>query len=164
MGHHQPEVGEAARAAVARSRFPGAAGFTLFELIVTLFVVALALGLAVPIVGRTSETLQARAQVAGFSATLRHAREKAITTRRPHAVVVDPAEHRVRVVAGADEVQETRALSERLQIQATPPPALTVRFDPEGTSSGGNFRLTAGATTYRVTVDPVTGRVRSERQ
>ena len=62
------------------------------------------------------------------------------------------------------EVRETRALPERLTVEATPPPALTVRFEPQGGSSGGDFRLASGAITYRVTVDALTGRVRSSRQ
>jgi hypothetical protein len=127
-------------------------------------VLAIAMAVAMPIIGRTSETLQVRVQVAGFSAMLRHAREKAITTRRGHAVVIDPAEHRVRIVVGSDDVRESRALPEHLRVEASPPPALTVRFEPEGTSTGGNFRLSSGAIAYRVTVDSVTGRVRSERE
>ena len=54
-------------------------------------------------------------------------------------------------------------LSDRLTIEATPPPALVVRFDAQGGSSGGDFRLTSGSVTWRVTVDALTGRVRSAR-
>ena len=60
----------------------GARGFTLIELIVTLLVVAVAIGLVAPAIGRSTEGVRARAEVAGFSATLRHAREQAITTRQ----------------------------------------------------------------------------------
>jgi prepilin-type N-terminal cleavage/methylation domain-containing protein len=138
-------------------------GFTLLELIVTLFVIALTIGLAVPVIGRSSDAIRARADVAGFSAVLRHARERAITSRRTYAVVIDPAAHKMTVLAGGTdgEVKETRTLPERLTVQATPPPALTVRFEPEGTSSGADYRVTAGAVVYRVTVDPVTGRVKN---
>jgi prepilin-type N-terminal cleavage/methylation domain-containing protein len=140
-------------------------GFTLLELIVTLFVIVLAVGLAVPMIGKSSGAIRARADVAGFSAVLRHARERAITTRRPHAVVIDPAARRMTVLAGGidGDVKETRTLPERLTVQATPPPALTVRFEPEGTSSGADYRVTAGDVVYRVTVDPVTGRVKNTR-
>lgn len=139
-------------------------GFTLLELIVTLFVILLTMGLAVPVIGRSSDAIRARADVAGFSAVLRHARERAITSRQSHAVVIDPAARRMTVLAGVDgEVKETRTLPERLTVQASPPPALTVRFEPEGTSSGGDYRLTAGDVVYRVTVDPITGRVKNTR-
>ena len=87
----------------------GARGFTLVELVVTLLVLALAVGLTLPAIGRGVDALRARAEVARFSAMLRHAREQAITTRRPHAIVVEPGTHRVTILAG-DEVRETRAL------------------------------------------------------
>ena len=140
-------------------------GFTLLELIVTLFVIMLTIGLAVPVIGRSSDTIRARADVAGFSAVLRHARERAITSRQPYSVVIDPVQRRMTVLAGgADgEVKETRTLPERVSVQATPPPALTIRFEPEGTSSGADYRVTTGDVVYRVTVDPITGRVKNTR-
>jgi prepilin-type N-terminal cleavage/methylation domain-containing protein len=138
-------------------------GFTLLELLVTILLMALAVGLVGPAVARNTETVRARADVAGFSAVLRHAREKAIVTRQSHSVVVDPAENRLTVTTGEDEVRETRLLPGRVHVQATPPPALTVRFEPYGTSNGGDFRVTSGAVSYRVTVDATTGRVRSQR-
>jgi len=141
----------------------GAQGFTLLELIVTLFVIALAVGIVVPVVGRSTDTLRGRSDVARFSAMLRHARDQAITTRRGHAVVVDLVARRATIVAAPDEVRQTRVLSANLGVEAMPPEALTVRFEPSGMSSGGNFRLTSGRTRYRVTVDPLTGRVRVER-
>jgi hypothetical protein len=95
---------------------------------------------------------------------LRHARDQAITTRKPHAFVVDPPGHRATIVAAPDEVRQTRTLSADLQIDANPPEALRVNFDPNGLSSGGDFRLTTGRMRFRVTVDQLTGRVRVERQ
>jgi general secretion pathway protein H len=144
----------------------GARGFTLLELVVTLAVLALAVGLAVPTIGRSTEAIRVRAEVAGFAAMLRHARERAIVTSTPQAVVVDPEARRIsRLAGGPDgEVRETRVLSERLSLEASPPPALVVRFEPQGGGSGGDFRLTAGTVVYRVSVDALTGRVRSQRQ
>jgi type II secretion system protein H len=140
-------------------------GFTLLELIVTLLVIALAVGLAVPTIGRSTESVRVRAEVAGFSAMLRHARERAIVTRTAQAVVIDLNERRISRLAGGPEgeVRETRMLPERLRVEADPPPALTVRFEPQGGSSGGDFRLQSGSISYRVTVDALTGRVRSAR-
>ncbi|MBI1962522.1 MAG: GspH/FimT family protein [Candidatus Rokubacteria bacterium] len=142
----------------------GARGFTLLELLVTLFLVALALALVAPALGRTSDTVRARAEVAGFSAVLRHAREQAITTRQAHTVVVDPAAHRLTITTGDDEVRRTRALPTRLVVEAVSRDALAMRFEPHGASSGGEFRLTSGGITYRVSVDPITGRVRNTRE
>lgn len=139
-------------------------GFTLLELIVTLLVVAVAVGLVAPAIGRSTEAVRARAEVAGFAATLRRAREQAITKRQQHTVVVNPVSRLQTVMTGEDEVQWTHALSARLTIEAATPDGLTVRFEPQGTASGGEFRVTSGAVTYRVTVDAVTGRVRNHRE
>lgn len=143
-----------------------ARGFTLLEVIVTLFIVALAVGLTVPTIGRSTDGIKARAEVARFSAILRHTRERAITARKAHAVVIDPQGHKMTVHAGGPdgEVRETRALPPRMVVEASPPPALTVRFEPHGTSSGGQFRIVSGAITYQVTVDALTGRVKSDRK
>jgi prepilin-type N-terminal cleavage/methylation domain-containing protein len=142
----------------------GARGFTLLELIVTLVVLAVAVGLVAPTIGRSTETLRTRAEVAGFSATFRHAREQAITTRQPYTVAVNPTNRLLTVTTGEDEVRWTRTLSSRIEIRAETPTALTVHFEPQGTSSGGEFHVSSGKISYRVTIDPVTGRVRNQRE
>jgi prepilin-type N-terminal cleavage/methylation domain-containing protein len=137
-------------------------GFTLLELVVTLVVLALAVAVVGPTIGRSTDTIRTRAEVARFSALLRHAREQAITTRRTHELIVDPTAHRVTLRSG-DEVRQTRSLPEHLSVQADPV-ALTVRFEPHGTSSGGVFRVASGTARYLVTVDALTGRVRTARE
>ena len=141
----------------------GSGGFTLLELILTLVILALAVALAAPAIGRTAETVRARADVAAFTAFLRHAHERAITTRQRLTVNIEPTEHRLTIAADGT-VQETRALATRVSIEAEPPPALAVRFEPSGASSGGEFRVASGPARYRVTIDPVTARVRTRRE
>jgi Tfp pilus assembly protein FimT len=127
-------------------------------------VLAVAVGLVAPTIGRSTEALRVRAEVAGFSTTFRHAREQAITTRQAYTVAVSPTNRLVTVTTGEDEVRWTRALSSRVDIRAETPSSLTVRFEPQGTSSGGAYRLSSGKIAYRVIVDPVTGRVRNQRE
>jgi general secretion pathway protein H len=138
-------------------------GFTLIEVVLVLFVIAVAAAVAGPMIGRTTEGMRVRTEVAGFSATLRHAREQAVSTQRPHRVEIDPAGHRMTVVADEDDVRLSRPLSPTLAVEATPPLALTIRFETHGVSSGGDFRLSNGAMVYLVSVDPLTGRVRIAR-
>jgi len=128
-----------------------------------LFVVALATVVTLPVVGRTADAARVRAEVAGFSATLRHARELAVTTQRPFRVEVNPIEHRMTVVADEADVRLTRRLAPELTVQVVSGRSLTVHFDPQGISSGGDFRLSAGNAVYLVNVDPLTGRVRISR-
>jgi general secretion pathway protein H len=137
-------------------------GFTLLELVVVLLIMGLAAGLAAPAIGRSTDALRVRAEVAGFSAVLRHAREQAISTRRTHRVVVDATEHQVKVLVG-DEVRRTRAIPARWTIDSPGNTGLAVRFEPQGTSSGADYRIVADDVAWRVTVDAFTGRVKSDR-
>ena len=123
------------------------------------------MGLVAPAIGRSTETLRIRAEVAGFSATFRHARERAITTQQPHTRRRQPDESILTVTTGEDDVRWTRTLSGRADDRAETPGALTVRFEPQGTSSGGEFRLTLGRrSAIASAVDAVTGRVRNHRE
>jgi type II secretion system protein H len=162
-------------------------GFTLLELIVTLAVLALAAAVVAPALGRSTDTLRARAEVAGFAATLRHAREQAISQQRTHRVLVDAKTRRIviervgesneRPSAKDDrtrpkdettepetksEVRQAKTLSPNLTIEA----AMTseVIFDARGFASGGDFKVSSAGVAYRVTVDRLTGRVQSVRE
>jgi general secretion pathway protein H len=141
-------------------------GFTLLELIITLMVIGLAVGLSIPTIARSADSIRVRAEVAGFAAVLRHARELAISKHATHTVVVDEAARRVVIHSGSadGEVRQARALPSGMTVVASPPSALTVRFEAEGTSSGGDFHVSSGNFTYRVTVAPLTGRVTSIRE
>jgi len=140
-------------------------GFTLLELIVTLFVIALATAIVMPAIGRGTEGLRVRAEVAGFSAFLRGAREQAVTTRQDLLVTVDPTARLVIEETADNQVRARHSLPDGISIEADPPGALTVRFSPEGFSTGGAFRVASeGGVAYRVTLDPLTGRVRSRRE
>jgi general secretion pathway protein H len=150
----------------ARAARPAPGGFTLLEVIVTLFVIGLATAVIVPAIGRGTEGLRVRAAVAGVSALLRRAREEAVTTRADLAVVVDPSSRVVIEQTASNQVRARYPLPERVRIEVDPPAALTVQFTSQGFSTGGTFRVVAasGAVAYRVTVDPLTGRVRGRRE
>src|SRR5207245_11585341 len=116
-----------------------ARGFTLIELVVTLLVLAIAVAVVTPTIGRSTENLRARAQVARLTAMLRHAREQAITTRRTHALVVGPPAHRPTIIPG-DGVAAARTLPAEVRSDALPPPALSAGCAPAGGSKGGACR------------------------
>ncbi len=165
-------MGSAAKVtAVARRDTRGAhrdaRGFTLLELIVTLLVLGLAAAVVTPAIGRGTEALQARAQVAGFAATLRHVRERAITTQRPQRISFDPDNRQIVIQAlqtsdDEKEIRETRALPARVTIDA--PRGTELTFDARGMASGADFRLVANGITYHITVDRLTGRVKSTQE
>ena len=175
-----------------------ARGFTLLEVILTLFVLGVVAAISMPTIGRSAEAIRTRAEVAGFSAVFRHAREQAITNQRPYAVVVEPATRTVTIKrlgddarkdeirkgdtklkdkdakdakdadkdkekSAEDKAERTRVFSDRLVMQAMLPPPATVTFQPQGISSGGEFRISAGNVVYRVTINAMTGRVKADR-
>ena len=141
-----------------------ARGFTLLELIVVMLIIGLAAGLAAPSIARSMDAVKVRAQIASFAALLRHAREQAITSGRQHSVVIDSQAAQIRLIAGDDEVKRKRAFPAGWAFEGTATQNLTVRFEPQGSSSGAEFRIVAAATVYQVTVDSMTGRVRAARQ
>ncbi len=138
-------------------------GFTLIELAVTIMVLAIAAAFVAPAIGRSVDTLRARAEVSGFTGFLRAAREQAVTRREAQEVALDPETRTLVIrVEGSRFVRSSRSFSYLLRIEPDPPTARTVRFQPQGLSSGGTFHLLApGARRYVVTVDPFTGRVSS---
>jgi general secretion pathway protein H len=140
-------------------------GFTLIEVVVVLFLLATTAMIALPTVGRGTDSLRVRAEVVGFSAFLRRAREQAITRRETRVVTVNPIE-RVVVDETADHtVRARRRLPDRMTVDTGTSGGGSVRFSPEGLSSGGTFRLgIIGGAAYRVTVNGVTGRVTSQRE
>lgn len=140
-------------------------GFTLLELVVALFVIALGTALAMPAIGRSTDALRARAEVAGVSAFIRRAREGAIVKREVRVVTID-AEARTLTDATLErEVRARRPLPGRLTVEVEPPASASIQFTPDGLSSGARLRIvTAGGVAYRLTVDPVSGRVSNRRE
>ena len=147
-------------------------GYTLIEVVVVLFILALAMAVGLPAIGRGADGLRVRAEAAGVANFLRAAREQAITRNRTYEVRVDPEAGvmLLRGVSGAagtkdgETVQATRRLAAPVRIEPDPPLRRTITFSPQGLSSGGRFRVEGpGPRVYVVTVDPITGRVVTRR-
>lgn len=138
-------------------------GFTLIELVVTLFVLALAVGVAAPSIARGVDTVRTRAEAAGIATFLRAAREHAVTRNRAYEVRVRTDEGLVELRSG-DAVSATRRLAPGLRVTADPPAARVITFLPQGLSSGGRLRVEMpGRRAYLISVDALTGRVATRR-
>ncbi len=137
-------------------------GFTLIELVVTLFVLAVAAGVVSPSVVSGGGILRARSETAGIATFLRAAREQAVTHNRTYEVRVKSEEGIVELRAG-NTVPATRRLASGLRVTADPPAAQVITFLPQGQSSGSRLHVEMGGRGYLITVDPLTGRVATRR-
>jgi general secretion pathway protein H len=142
-------------------------GYSLMELVVVLAILAVATAVVAPAVGRTADDVRVRAELAGVAAFLRTAREQAVTRQQALEVALD-SEARVLLLRrpGRDDetgVQASRAVSPLLRVASDPArPRLT--FLPHGMSGGARFTIEApGPRAYVITVDPLTGRVTTQR-
>jgi general secretion pathway protein H len=146
----------------------GEAGFTLLEMIVVLAIAGLMIGLAVgtgsPISAATRVSIAARE----ISGALRAARLQAITADRPVAVTFDLTDHRYRIGAGdwrsiSSEIA-VRLLTTRDEVVRSAGGGGDriggrVRFNPDGSSTGGRVTLSGGGRTVWLGIDWISGRV-----
>jgi general secretion pathway protein H len=142
-----------------------AKGFTLIEVAVVLLVLALAAGLVLPSIASLTSAVRARADIAGVVAFLRYAREQAITRREAHEVRLAPDARTLLLTTGKrGEVKAARQIRPPTRIAVQSPGPRSVIFLPEGRATGGAFLVeAAGRRLYRVTVDPLSGRVSNRR-
>jgi general secretion pathway protein H len=140
---------------------PGAAGFTLLELIVTLTVLALALLLITGYRAPWSSALGLRGTAAELASGLRLARSQAIVGNHSVAVDLDLAGHRYRVGAGRPHALPANLSIELLTVAGENRGRTegNIRFNPDGSSTGGRISLAEGRRRIAVGVDWLTGRV-----
>ena len=142
-------------------RRPGAAGFTLFELLIVLLIMGLITALAVPYFGRLAPRLEAKASAREVVSMLREARGLAIRDNREVVVVVDLAERSMALDAG-----KRLDFAPRLDLRLLTGTAELIdggsgriRFYPDGTSTGGRVTVSDDGRDYNVRIDWLTGRV-----
>jgi general secretion pathway protein H len=137
-------------------------GFTLLEVIVALVIGAIAYALiaGVPFRGTSAAELKAAART--LASGLRQAQMTAMATRRDALLTLD-LDAREFQVAGA---QPATRLPEDIELKlytaqadvATPQRG-SIRFYPDGSSTGGRITVASGERKYLVDVDWLTGRV-----
>jgi general secretion pathway protein H len=136
-------------------------GFTLIELLVSLAVLGLALTLIVGYRPPWSRGLGLRATGAELAAGLRLARSEAIVSNRPVVFDLDLAGHRYRVGTGTPHGLPADLSLQLLTIsgEARDGREGDIRFNPDGSSTGGRISLADGQRRIAVGVDWLTGRV-----
>lgn len=136
-------------------------GFSLIELLVVLAVMSLALVLIAGYRAPWSSGLGFAGTAAELAAGLRLARSEAIAENRPVALALDLAGHRYRVGNNPPRDLPPKLAIGLLTVNGEKANATTgdIRFNPDGSSTGGRIMLADGTRRVAVGVDWLTGRV-----
>ena len=140
----------------------GARGFTLLELLVVLFILGVSISVLAPVVAKRAPGLQLKADTSLVAATLREARSFSIRDNTQVDVVVDVSARTLQPHYDADERKLENELGMSLltatsEVQNTG--RGTIRFFPDGTSTGGRIRLISETQANDVVVNWLTGYV-----
>ncbi|MCX5780610.1 MAG: GspH/FimT family pseudopilin [Firmicutes bacterium] len=137
-------------------------GFTLIEIIAVLALMALAIGMAMPIFAKTLVSVQLQTDAQKMASLLRMTRQQAMTSGQPKTVVFYPA-------SGKYKVNGSTSYYLHPGIGFIGATTFTTKqggqpicgFSPTGVpSSGGTVTLGNGYERRYVIVNPVAGRVR----
>lgn len=131
-----------------------ARGFTLLEVMVALAIMALGMSTAMTFMPKRSSALEVESTARQIAAMLREARSTAIASNHPVGVHVDAS----RGNFGA----RTTPLQLELYTtadQSTTESAGSIRFYPDGGSTGGGVAVKDGARRFVVLVDWLSGNV-----
>jgi general secretion pathway protein H len=136
-------------------------GFSLLELIIVLAVAGFMLALIVGYKAPWSGTLSLRATAAELAAGLRLARSQAVAGNRPVDLALDLAAHRYRIGSAPPWALPPQLSIGLLTVGGERRSATSgdIRFNPDGSSTGGRIMLANGGQRIAVGVDWLTGRV-----
>jgi general secretion pathway protein H len=140
---------------------PRAAGFTLIELLVALAILGFALALIAGYKPPWSTALALKGTAAALAEQLRLARAEAIARDRPVAFTLDLAHRRYRI---GDKPAHSLPAGLAVRIltiagEQPGPDAAAIRFNPDGSATGGRITLAADGREIAIGVDWLTGRV-----
>ena len=138
-------------------------GFTLIEMLVAIAIMAMAYALTAPTISASLSGVQLKAAARQIAAGLRKARNEAVLRKREAALTVD-VERRQFELSGEQRIyrfsQEIEVSLFTAQSELRDAKIGTIRFYPDGSSTGGRVTLARGERKYLVDVDWMTGRVK----
>ena len=137
-------------------------GFTLFELLAVLTIIAIGLGAVMHLMPSGSGNGQLRANASALANELRSARVLAINAQRQSVVRIDATSRLVRATGQKAPLQLAESIKLRITAadsEQTASGLAGIRFFPNGSSSGGTVVLKQNGSVYEVRVNWLTGRV-----
>jgi general secretion pathway protein H len=137
-------------------------GFSLLELLVVLTLMGLLYALVPPLFATGASGAELKAAARQVAAGLRKTRGHAIVTKQEALLTVD-VEHRTFQLSGDTRVYALPGKAEvsvyTAQSEVAEETTGSIRFYPDGSSTGGRITVASGERRYRVDVDWLTGRV-----
>jgi general secretion pathway protein H len=128
-------------------------GFTLFELIVVLFITGLVVSVAIVATGRMQDRAVFNEEARKIFQTLKHAREVSLFERRDVTFRIDEEEKRYWLDYGDEKESNARAVGKGFRLTGK-----DIFFFPKGNSSGGLVKIeNEKGQGYAIKVDPVLG-------
>ena len=144
-----------------RRRNTSQAGFTLVEMLIAVTILGLATGLVAAHGPLRSPAIEMQAAVTNVAQAVRLARSKAVATNMPVRFVVDTAVRSFGVEGGeATVLPPSLAVAITTTAEAgTAGRLAAIRFNGDGSASGGRIELSDGQRRAQVGVDWLTGRI-----
>lgn len=137
-------------------------GFTMLELVVVMAIIAMAMALILTVSGKGASSADLKASARSLAAGLRAAQSNAMVGRRDALLTID-VEQRLYTFSGEDR---THKLPDGVDLKLYTAQAEvesekrgSIRFFPDGSSTGGRITVASGERKFLVDVDWLTGRV-----
>ena len=156
----------------------GCLGFTLLELTLVMFFMALIAGLSTPFVMTTLDRMELQSSARKVASTLRYARSEAIASKKPVVfsgnltrnqfwVTQDYKNKTKKITSITDPVSLTHFIYEG-EDNFFRDGEFTVTFYPQGNSSGGLIAMNIKESKnldnyYAISVDPITGQTKIKK-
>ncbi len=139
-------------------------GFTFIEMMVVMLIIALAMGIAVPMVEGGFDSREVRRAARQIASTMHYCRGEALATGTPQELIIDPNQNRIETTGGRWAVLTDRAVMERVLGGAVlGDGAVQVLFFPNGSTSGAEVIIASRRDRFqnrlRIRLDPLIGRV-----
>jgi general secretion pathway protein H len=140
----------------------GQGGFTLIELLVVLVIMAMAYTLASPMISSGVSGTELKASARQLAAGLRRARSDAVSRRHESVLTVDVEAHQFQLSGDQRLYRLPKSVAVKLftaQSELVSGTTGSIRFFPDGGSTGGRITLTSHERKYDVDINWLTGQV-----
>jgi general secretion pathway protein H len=140
-------------------------GFTLIEMTMVIAIIAIAMGVVVPMIDAGVTSREVRRAARQIASTMHHLRTESVSLGKATAMQIDVEQNSIETVGGGRWAALTdRAVIESVAAQQVDTGRYEIRFFPNGSNTGAAVVLASRAdrtrNRLRVDLDPLVGTVR----